>query len=152
MRYIPEVLVVAEVFKPVLKSEMLEMILAIGIYYAIMDIGKQKTSPEDYFLAGGKFELPPVMFSYIVTSQSSILYLGYPAEVYIYGTMYAFYGLSKFITLLLTAYFIVPIIHPLKVTSIYEYLNLRYGDNVLRILAMTFGAVNQVFDMSTSLF
>ncbi|WAR31121.1 SC5A6-like protein [Mya arenaria] len=114
-----------------------------------MDKRKQNTSPEDYYLAGRKSKLLPVMFSYIVTFQSSILYLGFPAEGYIYGPMYSFYGLSKFITLLFTAFFIVPVFHPLKLTSIYEYLNLRYGDNVLRILAMTFGVVYQVFYMST---
>ncbi|XP_052771552.1 sodium-coupled monocarboxylate transporter 1-like [Mya arenaria] len=123
--------------------------LSIGILFAVLDRRRKTNTPEDYFLAGRKSPTVPVMLSFIVTFQSSVMYLGFPAEGYVNGMMYGFYGLAKLITLLFTAYFIVPVFHPLKLTTVYQYLNLRYGNNALRILAMVFGSVFQVFYFGT---
>ncbi|WAR10647.1 SC5A8-like protein [Mya arenaria] len=110
---------------------------------------KNHNSPEEYFLAGRKSRLLPVTLSFIVTFQSSILMLGFPAEVYLYGAVYVYFLLPIVIAFTFSAVFIVPVFYPLKLTTVYEYLNLRYGNNVLRYVTITVGIVYNIFYMRT---
>ncbi|XP_052820369.1 sodium-coupled monocarboxylate transporter 2-like [Mya arenaria] len=75
--------------------------------------------------------------------------LAFPAEGYVYGMMYLFMAISGGIAYIFSAFFVVPVFHPLKLTSIYEYLNLRYGDNILRNVTMIIGVIYYLFYMGT---
>ncbi|XP_052765658.1 sodium-dependent multivitamin transporter-like [Mya arenaria] len=48
---------------------------------------------------------------------------------------------------LLAALIAVPIFHPLKITSVYEYYQLRYGTNAVRYVALTLGVIHYTFYM-----
>lgn len=106
--------------------------LVIGIYYALSG-GKQRTTSE-YFVGNRKMAILPVAISLLVSFESSILMLGYPAEIYVYGIQ-AFWGtVGFFIANILSIIVIVPLMHPLKITSAYEYLELRFESHAVRIL------------------
>lgn len=92
--------------------------VCIGIYHAVAG-GKQKTTAEYYF-GNRQMGLVPVALSLLVTYQSSIFLLGYPAETYIYGSMFwlSFSGVT--IGFIMIALIIVPLFHPLEVTSSFE--------------------------------
>ncbi|XP_056008016.1 sodium-coupled monocarboxylate transporter 1-like isoform X1 [Ostrea edulis] len=106
--------------------------IVIGLYYACSG-GRQGTTIE-YHLGNRNQNFLPVMFSLMVTSQSSILILGVPAEAYLYGYLAAFSGFGFWIAYWVSARIIIPVVHPLKITSVNEYFELRYQNNKVRIL------------------
>jgi Na+/proline symporter len=61
---------------------------------------------------------------------SAISILGFSQEMYRFGTMYWMIGISYFITQPFAAAVYVPIFHGLKITSAYEYLQLRFNNKV----------------------
>ena len=92
--------------------------LGIGIYYAFSG-GKQKTTSE-YLVGNRQMSILPVALSLMVSFESSIMMLGFPAEVYVYGIMYWLISLSYMIAFLLGSRIAVPLFHPLKIKSVNE--------------------------------
>lgn len=119
----------------------------IGVFFAIRD--RKKNTPADYFLASRNSKTWPVALSFIVTFQSSLLILGFPAEGYAYGSGIAYYVIGSIAAYTFAALFIVPLFHPLRLTSVYEYFKLRYGNNVLRYVTLAAGITYSVFYMAT---
>jgi Na+/proline symporter len=124
--------------------------VAIGIFFAFRD--KKNNTTENYFLGNRKLRSLPVGLSFVVTFQSSILILGFPAEAYAYGLQYAMQCVGVICGYLLAALIVVPIFHPLKVTSVYEYYFLRYKTNSVRYVAVTLGIIHYTFYMGIVMF
>ena len=92
--------------------------LGIGIFYALSG-GRQRTTSE--FLVGNrKMTALPVAISLMVSFKSSIMMLGYPAEVYTYGIQYIMGVFGWFVVNLAAVKLTVPHVHQLKITSAYE--------------------------------
>lgn len=89
--------------------------LAIGVYYACAN----KTT-EEYFLGDRKLRVIPVGVSLLVSYLSAITILGMPAEIYYYGVEYWFFSLGFTIGACTTCVTFIPLLHPLKITSINE--------------------------------
>lgn len=92
--------------------------LSIGLYYACT--GGRQVTTEEYHLGNRNLNVLPVMFSLMVTSQSSILILGLPAETYLYGFLATFAGFGFWFANWLCARIIIPVVHPLRITSVNE--------------------------------
>ncbi|XP_048246724.1 sodium-coupled monocarboxylate transporter 1-like isoform X1 [Haliotis rufescens] len=124
--------------------------LGIGLYFA-MSGGRQRTTSE--FLVGGRaMKFLPVAVSLMVSFESSIMMLGYPAEVYVYGAQ-LFIALFGFMGgFLICRVLMIPLIHPLKLTSAYEYLDGRFKSRTIRQLGTTLGALSYVFYMGVVMF
>ncbi|XP_046559505.1 uncharacterized protein LOC124268556 [Haliotis rubra] len=124
--------------------------LGIGLYFALSG-GRQKTTAE--FLVGGRaMKFLPVALSLMVSFESSIMMLGIPAEVYVYGAQ-VWIGMFGWLTvLLLTNRVLVPMIHPLKITSAYEYLDGRFNSRAIRLIGTTLGILHYIFYMGVVLF
>ncbi len=58
--------------------------------------------------------------SLMVSFESSIMMLGMPGEAYVYGIQYIIGSVGYMCAQLISVYMVVPIIHPLKLTSAYE--------------------------------
>lgn len=108
------------------------MSLAIGLYYACTS-GRRTTTTE-YHLGNRNLNFLPVMFSLLVTSQSSILILGLPAESYLYGYISSLTGIAFGLSYWISARVMIPVIHPLKLTSVNEVINKVY--NIICFLKM----------------
>ncbi|KAM9317207.1 sodium-dependent multivitamin transporter [Gastrophryne carolinensis] len=113
---------------------------AIGLYYALSG-GKQRTTQE-FLLANREMSFFPVAMSLMATFQSAVAILGNPSEMYRFGTEYWFLGCSYLIGLLIPAHVFVPVFYRLRLTSTYEYLELRFSKAV-RIC----GTVTFIFQM-----
>ncbi|KAM4695208.1 sodium-dependent multivitamin transporter [Discoglossus pictus] len=113
---------------------------AIGLYYALSG-GKQRTTQE-FLLANRSMGFLPVALSLLATFQSAVAILGVPAEIYRFGTEYWFLGCSYIIGLLIPAHIFIPVFYRLRLTSVNEYLELRFGKAV-RIC----GTVTFIFQM-----
>lgn len=123
--------------------------MSIGIFFAICERMKKHNTPEHYFLAGRKLRTLPVALSFVVTFQSSIIFLGMPAEGYVYGVILAFYSIGYMLATVFAAYLVIPVFHPLKLMSVYQYLYVRYGDRYLQFFTLITGVTYTVFYMGT---
>ena len=89
--------------------------VAIGIYYAIKE--KRRTT-EDYLIAGRKLHIIPASISLMITFLSAITILGDSAENYFFGISYSMYIIGSLFAVLIVAYVFVPLLYPLKLTSV----------------------------------
>ena len=100
--------------------------------------GSQRLSV-DYFLGGRKQHFIPVCLSLAVSYQSSIVVLGTPAEIYIYGPGYMI-GCLGMLTLIPTTFIIsLPLFYKLKLTSLYQYFDKRFATNHVRCFMVVVG-------------
>lgn len=89
----------------------------IGLYFGICK--KQRTT-EEYLLGGRQLHLLPVSISLLVTYQSAISVIGTPVEVYVYDLMWLYSIIGVLLASVVQAFLIVPLLHPLYLTSVYE--------------------------------
>ncbi|XP_021344994.1 sodium-dependent multivitamin transporter-like isoform X2 [Mizuhopecten yessoensis] len=124
--------------------------LSIGVYYALSG-GRQKTTKE-YLLGNRNMTIIPVGLSLMVSYESSIMMLGFPAEVYTYGIMFWWFTIGFMLAQLIAIRIVVPLIHPLRVTSVYEYLELRYNNRLPRQIGTGMGMLYTIFYMGVVLY
>ena len=60
----------------------------------------------------------PIAVSFAISYLSGITILGNTAEIYFYGITFCFYYIGSSIAMTLTALLMVPVYHPLKITSV----------------------------------
>ncbi|XP_027762973.1 sodium-dependent multivitamin transporter [Empidonax traillii] len=113
---------------------------AIGLFYALS--GDRQRTVQEFLLANRDMGCLPVALSLLATFQSAVAILGVPAEIYRFGTEYWFLGCSYFLGLLVPAHIFIPVFYRLRITSTYEYLELRFNKTV-RVL----GTVTFIFQM-----
>lgn len=123
--------------------------MSIGIFFAAWERRKKHNTPEHYFLAGRKLKSLPLALSFIVTFQSSILFLGFPAEGYLFGSTLAFHTIAYALGTIFSSLVVIPLFHPLKLISVYQYLYLRYGDRYLQMYTLVTGMIYSLLYMGT---
>ncbi|PSN35450.1 Sodium-coupled monocarboxylate transporter 1 [Blattella germanica] len=106
---------------------MLLICVVIGIYYGFC---AGKTSEAEYLMGGRKMKTFPVAMSLIASFISGITLLGTPTEVYLYGVQYCYISISVIAMAVVVAIAYLPVFHDLKLTSTYEYLELRFNKKV----------------------
>ncbi|XP_065488485.1 sodium-dependent multivitamin transporter [Caloenas nicobarica] len=113
---------------------------AIGLFYALS--GDRQRTVQEFLLANRNMGCLPVALSLLATFQSAVAILGAPGEIYRFGTEYWFLGCSYFLGLLIPAHIFVPVFYRLRITSTYEYLELRFNKTV-----RVFGTITFIFQM-----
>lgn len=108
----------------------------IGLFYAFSG-GRQRTTQE-FLMADRSMSCLPVSLSLLATFQSAVAILGAPSEVYTFGTQYWFLGCSYFLGLLIPAHVFIPVFYRLRLSSAYEYLELRFNKTVRVCGTITF--------------
>ncbi|CAF4789683.1 unnamed protein product [Pieris macdunnoughi] len=99
----------------------------IGIYFGF--IQKQST-PQEYLMGGRKMKLLPVCFSLVASFISGISLLGIPTELYVFGTSYFFTIIGTLMMSIIISNTFLPVLFDLKLTSAYEYLQLRFDKRI----------------------
>ncbi|XP_021372070.1 sodium-dependent multivitamin transporter-like isoform X2 [Mizuhopecten yessoensis] len=94
----------------------------------------------------------PVALSLMVTFESSITMLGFPAEVYVHGIMFWWALLAFIFSNFIGVLIWVPLIHPLKVTSVYQYLELRYQSRGIRLMGTSVAGLGTIFYLGIVLY
>ncbi|XP_072049182.1 sodium-coupled monocarboxylate transporter 1-like [Amphiura filiformis] len=112
---------------------MLLVSAGIGVFHACVGEGQKDT--KQYLVGGRSMSGLPVGMSLVASFMSAITVLGTPAEIYNYGTMFWWFALSYLIVSLLVAFVYMPLFYKLHITSVYEYLELRFNRHV-RLLGM----------------
>ncbi|XP_014479507.1 PREDICTED: sodium-coupled monocarboxylate transporter 1-like [Dinoponera quadriceps] len=103
---------------------------AVGVYFGFV----KKSSGEDEYLVGGRsMQTVPVSFSLIASFISGISLLGMPTEIYVHGTSYLFIVSGIILVGFIMSNVYLPVFYELKLTSTYEYLEMRF-DKKIRLL------------------
>ncbi|XP_017769090.1 PREDICTED: sodium-coupled monocarboxylate transporter 2-like [Nicrophorus vespilloides] len=145
----------------VLFCGMLVVSTLIGVYFGFFD--KKKPSANEYLMGGKKMNIFPIAVSlvaryfylnhiYYIISYNSIDFshvsgvsiLAVPADVYRFGFGYGLSFMSMFINTLLTIYVFLPVFYKLQITSMFEYLKLRF-DTRVRLMASFLYALSAIF-------
>lgn len=93
--------------------------LAIGLYHALTG-GKQRTT-EEFIMANRKLKVIPTAMSILASNFSAIIVLGMPAEMYTRGIQFWPWGLLGYtIAALIGGTVFIPLLYPLKLTSVNE--------------------------------
>ncbi|XP_055936806.1 putative sodium-dependent multivitamin transporter [Argiope bruennichi] len=115
---------------------MLAVCALIGVYFRCTG-GRQKTTNE-FLMGNRRMQITPVAISLIAMSLSSISVLGIPAETYLYGTQIFLAAAGIPIGGLFAAYGLLPVFYDMKVSTVYEYLEKRFGKTSRTIVATLF--------------
>ncbi|KAH3770822.1 hypothetical protein DPMN_172118 [Dreissena polymorpha] len=109
--------------------------LVVGVVYAVKE-SRYEPSSFRYHRGGGKLNPFSVAVSLVVTFSSSIFYLGYPSEIYMYGSYFFMQNLGLMVGYLMMFYITIPLFYPLQITSVYEYLQMRHESQRVRQMFM----------------
>ncbi|ELU06320.1 hypothetical protein CAPTEDRAFT_204194 [Capitella teleta] len=117
--------------------------LAIGVYHSLTG-GRQRTTSE-FILANRKLMVIPTIMSMVMSYMSAISFIGSTAEIYEYGAMPLIWDIpGDFIGNIFIAFFVVPWIYPLKLVSIFDYLQFRFNSKVVRYIGASIGIIHAV--------
>lgn len=119
---------------------MLVVSLGIGVFYGFFS-GAENTSSD--YLHGTEMSLLPVSLSLTTSFITAIELLGNPSEMVYNGTQFSLIIISIFMVIPVAIKIYYPIYFKLQLTSCYEYLGIRFGNDI-RI----FGAILYIIQMS----
>ena len=108
------------------------VMLLVGLYF-----NRQQHSTTDFFLAGRSMSWMPVGLSVMATLLSALSYTGIPGEAYQHGFKLLVLPLAIWLTLPLMLGVVLPLYHGLKISTIYEYLEMRF-DSTTRTIGSVF--------------
>ncbi|XP_070384331.1 sodium-coupled monocarboxylate transporter 1-like isoform X6 [Dermacentor albipictus] len=120
---------------------------SLGLYFSFRRRSLKSTADE-VFLGSRSLHSVPLAVSALASIMSSIGIIGISAHVYAYGTHMFWNQVLAPLNALIVAHVVVPVLYRLRVTSVFEYLRMRYGNKVgltscvlYFFLSQTMGAV-----------
>ncbi|WP_408008285.1 sodium:solute symporter family transporter [Pseudalkalibacillus sp. A8] len=114
-------------------------------------LSKGNKTQDDYFVGGRSVATLPIALSIAATTVSANGFIGGPGWAYGSGLMAFMLNFSIPIVLLLTLSIFLPFFYNLKVTSIYEYIEMRLGGKS-RLLVVIGFIVSNVIQVGSFLF
>ncbi|KAH3802740.1 hypothetical protein DPMN_156420 [Dreissena polymorpha] len=127
----------------VLFALMLGISAVIGIFYAVKEFLNKNSNNADYLMGGRNMQLVPVATSILVSFMSAILIIGMPAEMYTAGTLYFMYLIGMILAIILSAIIFVPLLYPLRLTSSFEYLQMRFNSHAAKLIGTVIMIIQQ---------
>ena len=113
---------------------MLLISAGIGVFYW----WKGQKNTEEFLLASRSMGTIPMTMSLVASFMSAITLLGVPAEVYTAGTQYIAVILSYPFVMAAVAHFYLPVYDELRVSTSYEYLEIRFNKAVRMLTSLLF--------------
>ncbi|XP_042901281.1 putative sodium-dependent multivitamin transporter [Parasteatoda tepidariorum] len=133
----------------VMFSLMLIISAAIGVYFRFSG-SKQKTTDE-YLLAGKDMSILPVSFSLMASFMSATTIIGTPMEIYYFGAQLAYVNVSYITGMTISAFVTLPVYFEMKASTIYEYVDRRFGKHTRILTSVTF-VIQMILYMSIVLY
>ncbi|CAH2066289.1 unnamed protein product, partial [Iphiclides podalirius] len=110
-----------------------------GVWYsAIGSRSKAVVDIRDYLLGGKAMSTFPVAMSLIASYVSGVTILGTPAEIYNYGSQYWLVIVGVTLSCIVVASIYLPVFCTLRLSSSYEYLELRFNRHVRAVASILF--------------
>ncbi len=98
------------------------ILVCMGFYFS-----KREKGTEDYFLAGRRIPWWAAAISMLGTGLSALTYIATPAIIYATDWFMAPATIGAFIVPVIIIYFYLPFYRRLNITTVYEYLELRFN-------------------------
>jgi solute:Na+ symporter, SSS family len=121
-------------------------IAAMGLYF-----GRKTESTEEYFVGGRSFKGWVIGLSLVGTSISSVSFLAFPGDAYKTAYLRLVPNIMLPVALIFAAYVFLPFYRKNKITSAYEYLEMRFGPGIRVYGSLAFVGV-QLMRISSILF
>ena len=102
-------------------------IYVIGMLAMSIQVGKTNKNQDDYFIGGRSMPWIPVACSIAASTISANGFVGGPGWAYTSGMISFMLQFSIPLVLIVVCNYIVPFMYNLKITSSYEYLEMRFG-------------------------
>jgi len=120
----------------VVLAAMLVVSCCIGTFYGL--IGSKAETSADFLLGGSDMGTIPMAMSLAAGFITAIELLGNPSEMYTYGTQFWMTCVSFVIVVPITSHLYLPVYMKLKLTSCYEYLEMRFNKKIRVIAAVLY--------------
>uniref|UniRef100_T1GHZ2 Sodium-dependent multivitamin transporter n=1 Tax=Megaselia scalaris TaxID=36166 RepID=T1GHZ2_MEGSC len=121
----------------------------IGVVYGFLE--KKHKTTRNYLLADRSMKVIPVAFSVTASYISAISLMGTPSEIYQFGSIILYAMLALVLATPTIAYGILPVFMNMGATSIYEYLELRFGV-LLRVTVSLIFTFQQILFMAIAMY
>lgn len=121
--------------------------MAFIIAYRVAD----KKTTKEYLMADQSMSAFPVSFSLMASFMSAITLLGVSNESYQFGTMFCVINLSYVLSTPIVAYLFLPVFYRMRTTSVYEYLERRFGHS-MRLMASFAYSIQMILYMGIVLY
>lgn len=133
----------------------LDIVVIIGYIIILLFIGyitgKDSESSDDFFVASRKMTWIPVALSIAATTISANGFIGGPGWSYSAGLFPFMINIAVPFACFFTIWIVAPIIYHLKIISVYEYLELRFGSKTKLLLVLHF-FINSIIQVSSMVF
>ena len=117
-------------------------VLAVGVYFS-----RHQSRSEDYFVGGRQMPWLAVGLSIMASLLSTISYLASPGEMIKNGPTMALAWLVVPFVFVVVSFVWLPFLMKLKLTSVYEYLDRRFGARAGKLASILFVFVLRLFWM-----
>ncbi|KAB7498864.1 Sodium-coupled monocarboxylate transporter 2, partial [Armadillidium nasatum] len=109
-------------------------------------------SPEEFLMGNRSFKPLPVALSLLTSYVSAISILGLSGESYANGMQFFTITLGIVMALNFSTYLLLPILYPLKLTTVNEYIELRFKSKALCSVIFLLSTVKNLFSSGITLF
>ncbi|KAL1137888.1 hypothetical protein AAG570_009584 [Ranatra chinensis] len=113
---------------------------------------KEKTKADFAFAANNRVSVPAMMLSIARGFLGVRVFLGYPSELYYRGSAMweTLYGMI--LAYPIVCFFFVPVYYSLGITSVYQYLDLRFKSRLVRCLASGTYLLRSILNLGVTVF
>ncbi|XP_070381957.1 sodium/iodide cotransporter-like isoform X2 [Dermacentor albipictus] len=116
--------------------------LGTGLYLSLRRQARFM-SKEEVFLGSRTIHAIPLALSMVASSVTAVGLVGFVAYYYVHG-FHTLWVIAAFVPgSLVVTYLFLPVLYQLKVTSIFEYLRMRYGNSVGIVSSLTYFVLSQ---------
>lgn len=127
------------------------VVYIVGMLIMGYFVGKDNKSQEDFFLAGRSMPWLPVALSVAATMISANAFIGGPGWAYTDGIAPFMVNITVPLAIFFAMYVTMPVLYHLKVTSIYEYMDYRFGPICRNLTVLQF-FINSLIQVSSMVF
>ena len=99
---------------------------------------KKITSTREYFVGSNTMPMFAVAISVLATSQSAATFLGAPEFSYKYDFTFIGFYFSGLLAVIFVAYVLIPKFYAMKAVTVYELLEIRYGESAKKQAGIMF--------------
>lgn len=127
------------------------LLYMVVLVYMGYRLGKGNKTQEDYFIGGRSVATIPIALSIAASTMSANGFIGGPGWAYSSGLISFMLNFSIPLVLAITLTVFLPFYYNLRVTTIYEYIQMRLG-SISRLLAVLGFIVSNVIQVGSFLF
>ncbi|GBP30471.1 Sodium-coupled monocarboxylate transporter 1 [Eumeta japonica] len=109
-------------------AAMLIISCLLGIFYGYF--GEKQTTSDDFLLGGSTMGTFPMALSLAASFVTAIELLGNPTEMYLSGAQFWMICVAFLLVVPIASYLFLPVFMKLRLTSCYEYLEIRFCKTV----------------------